>query len=61
MVAHVVVGEEEVLEFLFPLPSQLQLQILEDDEEDLHWALAVVDRCPVLDDTAPTYNLLDSP
>ena len=58
---HVVVRQEELLEFLLPSPFQPQLQILEDDEEDLHWALAVVDRCPVLDDAAPTYDLLDSP
>ena len=35
-VAHVVVAEEELLVLLLPHLRQLQQQILEDDEEDLH-------------------------
>ena len=35
-VAHVVIAEEELLVLLLPHLRQLQQQILEDDEEDLH-------------------------
>ena len=59
--AHVVVAQEETLVLLLPLPLVLQLKILEEDEEDLHGILAVVDWCPVLNDAAPSHNLLDSP
>ena len=60
-VAHVVVAEKEALVLLLPLSLVLQQKILEDDEEDLHWALAVVDWFPVLDDAAPSHDLLHSP